>query len=185
MNAQVEQYAYVFVRQDLAVADQLVHASHAAYQMAIECSVPNNTIPALIVIGVPDAAAMNRVIRKLNENNLKHYCWIDPDGDLKQGWLAVGVAPIDAKQKEVMKNYRLWNPANNTVPERCKNRYQWPMSVHPNIVYSQCILEGPHEDCICEEVRGETLYRMSNLQTPCNGTPCKMIERFAAVAQTP
>jgi hypothetical protein len=61
---------------------------------------------------------------------------------------------------------------------RCPFTYRWPPSVPVGV--SRCILDAGHieKDCVCEETLqywNGTLpitYRMTNLQTPCDGTPC-------------
>lgn len=62
---------------------------------------------------------------------------------------------------------------------RCPNLYLWPPNVP--LTVGQCILDAGHEekeDCVCEGTVNSLFsslsitYRMTNLQTPCDGTPC-------------
>ena len=57
-------YFYVFVRQDLSLAQQIVQSNHATFEMAKSLDPSYNQIPFLVVIGVPDKTALFRVINK-------------------------------------------------------------------------------------------------------------------------
>jgi hypothetical protein len=100
-----DHYIYVFVRQDLALADQLVHVAHAAFHLGLYRQIEG--IPSLVVIGVPHQKSMSKVLRKLSENALPHYDWEDPD--FKMGITAIAVGPLNPEQKSILKEYRLWS----------------------------------------------------------------------------
>jgi hypothetical protein len=60
----------------------------------------------MIAIGVPDRAALERVLTKLRNSQLPHYVWVEPDNDF--GMTAIATAPLNEQQKTVLQNYRLW-----------------------------------------------------------------------------
>lgn len=105
-----DRFVYVFVRQDMALADQIVQAMHAVYGMVSvrgEWGEPN-----IVLIGVPDAKALRRVEAKLQDSEFAHYKWTEPD--LNIGFTAIATSPLDMQQKQVLSNYRLWRHS----PER-------------------------------------------------------------------
>jgi hypothetical protein len=104
-------HIYVFVRQDLAIADQIVHSNHAIYHLAsmggVDCGVPS-----VIVVGMPHEKSMSKVLDKLRVNQLPHYAWKDPDfNDL--GVTSIATGPLTNDQRKVLANYRLYDPRAN------------------------------------------------------------------------
>lgn len=98
-----ERYLYLFVRQDLPIAQQIVQANHATFAIAIHYGFG---IPNIILIGVPDLAALHRVERKLKGCAIPHFCWSEPDYDF--GFTAIATAPLRAEERGPLLNYRLW-----------------------------------------------------------------------------
>src|SRR5208282_2678403 len=108
-------YIYIFVRQDsaLTVAQQMVQSCHAVYQMAQRYRQNDpSLIPALILIGVPDKAALFRVINKLNDSAIGHEVFYEPDDNL--GLTAIATEPLTQEQRRTLSNYRLWR--NDVAP---------------------------------------------------------------------
>lgn len=66
-------------------------------------------IPNLIAIGVPDQAALSRVLNRVKANQVRHYAWIEPDDNL--GFTALATEPLDMERKKVFSNYRLYKDA--------------------------------------------------------------------------
>jgi hypothetical protein len=69
-------------------------------------------IPNLVLIGVPDKAALFRVINKLNDNAIGHEVFYEPDDNL--GLTAVATYPLTQEQRRCLSNYRLWR--NDVAP---------------------------------------------------------------------
>lgn len=107
-----DKYIYVFVRQDLTIAQQLVHTNHAVYEMAKQHfqHVLEYPVPTLIVIGMPDEKAMSRVAQKLYDNGINCLIWEDSEHADLGLYLAIATVPLDLKQKELLKDYRLYKP---------------------------------------------------------------------------
>jgi hypothetical protein len=72
-------------------------------QTARFCSEP----PNIVVIGLPNVAALNRAVTKLKAANILHYAWHEPDFNF--GFTAIATAPIEGKQREALANYRVYN----------------------------------------------------------------------------
>lgn len=64
------------------------------------------SVPNIVLIGVPDLAALNRVRAKLESVQIPHYCWVEPDNDL--GFTAIATIALTEEEKEPLRNYRLW-----------------------------------------------------------------------------
>lgn len=106
---------YVFVRQDIPLALQLVQSNHATFLMAAQMKKPAAGTPNMIVIGMPHLEALKRVVRKLEANAVPSEIFEDPDFNF--GATAVVTYPIDAEASAPLKNYRLWRH----VPAASKN----------------------------------------------------------------
>lgn len=100
-----DHYIYVFVRQDISLAEQLVHAAHAAYHMGSEIP-PLAGLPSLVMIGIPHVGSLAKVRTKLRDNGIAHYIWCDPDTEY--GPTAIATRPLSAQEKSALTNYRLW-----------------------------------------------------------------------------
>lgn len=111
-----DRYIYVFVRQDLSLADQMVHSNHAVFHMAALIR-PEEGIPSLVVIGVPHENSMKKVIAKLKELQLAHYEWIDPD--FNESVTAIATIPLTVNQKDFLRNYRLWRHSPGAATAAC------------------------------------------------------------------
>ena len=84
---------------------QLVQTNHATYQMAQQF--PNNTeIPSIVVIGVPNQAALRDVMERLVRYNIRFAAFYEPDGDM--GLSAISTIPLSKKQKYALSRYPLW-----------------------------------------------------------------------------
>lgn len=104
----VDQHSvYVFVRQDLPLAQQLVQSNHAMFMMASTLSDVEG-IPSVLLIGMPDVAALNRVVTKLTARNIPHVAYVEPDFANELGFTAISTAPLNCVQKLALINFRLW-----------------------------------------------------------------------------
>lgn len=104
---------YVFVRQDIPVAHQIVQANHAVFHLAAIQHPNEDLVPNIIVVGLPGVAALRRVVAKLQANYIPHYLWTEPDNNF--GFTAIATAPITGEQRAALKNYRLWKYTADAV----------------------------------------------------------------------
>ena len=78
-------------------------------------------IPSIVLIGVPNKKSLERVIQKLQKNNIDHTPFYEPDWNM--GLSAVATTPnLTGEQRSALKNYSIWREPNsqksNTVKER-------------------------------------------------------------------
>ena len=66
--------------------------------------------PNIVLIGVPDTAALRRVEAKLIREGIAHFNWEEPDFDL--GFTAISTEPLSQERKLALANYRLWKPCS-------------------------------------------------------------------------
>ena len=111
-----EKYLYVFVRQDISVPEQSVQALHSIYHLAINTR-PDPDIPNVVYIGVPDVFALQKVLRKLEDNQITHYCWHEPDNNL--GFTAIATEAISGEKRKILSNYRLWKDGRGSGQLDC------------------------------------------------------------------
>ena len=73
--------------------------------------------PSCVVIGVPDKAALFRVVEKLRKYDIGHQVFYEPDFNM--GLSAVATVPIEGQQRRALSNYRIWQEpgqVNDAVP---------------------------------------------------------------------
>lgn len=109
---QVHPYFYLFVRQDISLAQQIVQTNHATYHMAISHPHTDKTaIPSIVLIGVPNKKALERVIQKLRINNIEYTSFFEPDWEM--GLSAVATSPnLSDEQRNALRNYSIWREPN-------------------------------------------------------------------------
>ena len=97
------QYVYLFVRQDLPIEHQIIQTNHATYQLAVNYK-PPETVPNIVLIGVPDKKGLERVLEKLRTYSIPHAKFVEPDYDF--GLTAVCTAPLVGAERIPLENYR-------------------------------------------------------------------------------
>lgn len=124
---------YVFVRQDIPVVHQMVQSNHATQQMferfgrsgdrilhipPFEDNDPDS-IPKLILIGVPNEESLKDVAKHLDRNRVYHYLYHEPPecGSIS-GYTALTTIPVDDTLKFVFAQYERWEKKNNIPSER-------------------------------------------------------------------
>jgi hypothetical protein len=69
-------------------------------------------IPYIVLIGVPNKRALDRVIQKLNDNHIAHTPFFEPDWDM--GLSAIATTPnLSQEQHNALKNYSIWREPKN------------------------------------------------------------------------
>jgi hypothetical protein len=79
-------------------------------------------IPSCVVIGVPDKAALFRVIEKLRRYDIGHQVFYEPDFNM--GLSAVATVPIEGQQRRALSNYHIWQAseqADSAVPTQANS----------------------------------------------------------------
>ncbi len=106
----------------MALADQIVQSNHAVHTISSSAYTFRGT-PNIILIGVPDKAALNRVEIKLAANAIPHCAWHEPDFDNALGFTAIATIALTAEQKKPLAKYRLWQPSTTCA---CNSVKEWP-----------------------------------------------------------
>jgi hypothetical protein len=69
-------------------------------------------IPSIVLIGVPNKKALERVIYKLRTNNIEHTPFFEPDWEM--GLSAVATTPnLSNEQRNALRNYAIWREPNH------------------------------------------------------------------------
>lgn len=89
-----------------------MQTNHATFEMAytLPQSADDYSTPSIVLVGVPNTKALERVIEKLTLHGIEFSAFNEPDDDL--GLTAVSTVPLDEEQRVVLRNYRLWNESN-------------------------------------------------------------------------
>ena len=76
--------------------------------------------PNIVLIGMPNLAALKRVLAKLRANNILHYSWVEPDFNF--GLTSIATGPLYGEQREILKNYRVYSPVAQNTEQPVLNR---------------------------------------------------------------
>lgn len=102
-------YVYVLVREDIPVAQQLVQASHAALEAGFRFQQPEKTA-SLIVLSVPDEAALKEAAARLAGHDIEHHMFFEPDFG-PMGYSALATRPlVEKKDRHRMRKWPLYRP---------------------------------------------------------------------------
>jgi len=101
-----EQYVYIFVRQDISLPQQIVQSNHATLSFSSHHGVEG--IPNIVLIGVPNVAALKEACALLSANQIPHWSWTEPDFNL--GFTAICTAAISGSERLCLAHYRTWKP---------------------------------------------------------------------------
>jgi len=74
-------------------------------------------IPNIVLIGVPDVDALNRVLARLEAAGIPHYCWSEPDNNM--GFTAIATTALGGDERQVLRNYRLWKYERGAAQAAC------------------------------------------------------------------
>lgn len=77
-------------------------------------------IPNIVLIGVPNVAALKEAASLLSAAAIPHWEWDEPDFDY--GFTAICTAAISGEQRRVLAHYRLWEPAKDSVAQLAEQR---------------------------------------------------------------
>lgn len=106
---------YVLVRTDIALAQQLVQAAHAAAEAARRFYRHEHGTASLVVLAVPDGAALHRAHERLLAHGIEHEMFFEPDDAM--GHSAIGTEPLCARRRRALRRYPLWGGAGRATRE--------------------------------------------------------------------
>jgi len=97
---------YAFVRTDLAPEQQMVQAAHAAAEAGRSFYRPEHGIASLIVLAVPNLAALYKAKAHLESLDIEHDMFFEPDWNT--GHSAIGTRPLTDAERPLLRGYPLW-----------------------------------------------------------------------------
>ncbi len=75
--------------------------------------------PNIVLIGLPDAAALRRAEQKLIAAKIPHFVWEEPDFNF--GLTSIATAPVRGDQRKALANYRVYKApvvSSSTSPSK-------------------------------------------------------------------
>ena len=98
-------YLYVLVRQDISPEQQLVQASHAAFEAGLRFYGADSPTSSLIALTVPHQKALLRAQRKLTALGIRTFTFFEPDFGM--GESALATEPLMGAQRAPLRGYPL------------------------------------------------------------------------------
>ncbi len=109
-----EPYTYIFVRQDISLAQQLVQASHAALDAGKAfADVPHRN---LVLIGVRSEHELFAIEQHLAESNIRFTTFYEPDGLMGHSAICTE-ALTDRNKRKRLSHFDLWKRREELEPE--------------------------------------------------------------------
>jgi len=102
----------VLVRKDIAPAQQLVQAVHAAHEAGIRFGDPS-LISSVVVCSVPDEQSLLRSKEALSSTGIQSY--IFHEDDFGNQATALASEPLWGPRRKAFSRYPLWEPAQKEV----------------------------------------------------------------------
>lgn len=93
-------YAYVIVRKDLPPVQIVVQACHAAQQAGRAFEDPVDT-SSIILLEVPDQAALEEASKRLDRHKVSHRMFYEPDFG-PMGYSALATRPLTRKKERFL-----------------------------------------------------------------------------------
>ena len=97
-------YIYVFVRQDIAVADQMVQVGHVCYESGLRFKADPHTY--LVLCAVANEEELLAVEEHLGCHNIESHKFHEPDDNM--GFTTLCSAPVSGEHRKLFRKYRLW-----------------------------------------------------------------------------
>lgn len=98
-----ENYAYIFVREDLSPAQRIVQSAHAVFE-----AVPlNNSHPSLVVLAVKNESKLRKVMSYLIEQNIRFSSFCEPMTPLNASVTAICTEPLIGERRGLLRKYQL------------------------------------------------------------------------------
>jgi hypothetical protein len=105
-------YIYSIIRKDIPLADQIVQTAHSAFHAGeanpeYGCGL-DYEVPALVLLQVPNEAALLALHEKLKAADIVHSTFHEPDDDM--GWTSITTVSIQGEARKLFSNLPLWRP---------------------------------------------------------------------------
>lgn len=97
-------YTYVFVRTDIPSEAQIVQAGHACLEAGFDFPRPNGTCH-MVLIGVPSEEKLVNTARYLEDHEIAHRMFHEPDYGM--GFSAIATEPIHGDRRKPLRKFQL------------------------------------------------------------------------------
>ena len=106
-------YTYVFIRNDMSYAQQIVQASHATLEAGVKYDQPAD-ISRIVLFPLNNEKDLFAKAKHLRENDIEHVLFYEPD--IEQ-YTAISTKPIFGEAREALAEFRTY---------RAKADKKWP-----------------------------------------------------------
>lgn len=96
---------YVFVREDIPIADQIVQVGHACIDAGRDFKHPENT--RMVLLSVVDERRLLKVQSLLDQNHINYRIYYEPDDDMR--YTALATRTIRGHERDLFSKYKLWS----------------------------------------------------------------------------
>jgi hypothetical protein len=93
---------YMFVREDLTTAQQIVQTAHAVDDVNKQC--PHAPGNYMVLCGANDEQELMAIAQQLIEERIEHVMFYEPDVN---GFTAIATEPLRGNRRKPMQRYRL------------------------------------------------------------------------------
>lgn len=101
---------YIFIREDLHHAYQIVQAAHATHQAGIRFG--STDVPThFVLIGAKDQAELEKIAIYLTSHQIEFEMFYEPDGDT--GYTAIATKPLYDEQRKPMRKFQIYKGDKN------------------------------------------------------------------------
>lgn len=119
---------YVLIRQDISIEQQLVQSAHAAAEAGRTFYSHDHGIASLIVLSVPDQAALHAARQRLLSHGIESELFFEPDFGM--GHSALATRPLTNDERRHMRRWRLWT-LESALKHAPRARTPRPVDAHP------------------------------------------------------
>lgn len=127
-------YSYVFIRTDIALAQQLVQASHAALEAGLKDKHTYQQTSSIIMFQIPDEETLKKELEYIESLGIECASFYEPYEDM--GITAFATLPVTEDKRHFFKKYTLWgrdfkqeNPELHHYLKQEKKQFQAKKSV--------------------------------------------------------
>lgn len=114
-------YCYVFIRQNIPLADQICQVAHACLEAGRRFAPPEHA--NLVLLAVNDEKSLLKVEEKCKKHGVNYAITFEPDpietgGTGQMGHTCVATGPISGETRNTFRNYNLWKADRivDTIP---------------------------------------------------------------------
>jgi hypothetical protein len=105
-------HAYVLVRTDIPLADQIVQVGHACWEAGLKFQKPDETIN-LVLLCVESERQLLEIAEGLRLRGIQFVLFHEPDDDM--GFTAACTQPLETRYRREFRNFPLWTSTREVI----------------------------------------------------------------------